>query len=144
MNSQELRSIVGSLLSSQKLAVLASYGDCQPYTSLVAFAESPDLTRIYFATTRKTRKFANLNQCPKVSLLIDNRSNRVSDFDEAIAATVIGGVSEVDKKQAAAVYLGKHPYLADFIDSPDTALLQVAVEKYFVVSKFRQVLELDV
>jgi len=144
MNSVELSSIIGRLLSSQRLAVLASYGDDQPYTSLVAFVASDDLRAIYFATTRATRKFANLTQCAQVSMLIDNRSNRQRDFHKGIAATALGSVSEVEKSEAAEHYLRKHPHLKDFIESPSTALFQISVERYYLVSRFQNVLELDV
>ena len=146
MNFRELDSIVSRLLTSQRLAVMASYGDNQPYTSLVAFAASADLRAIYFATSRATRKFANLSKCARVSMLIDNRSNRQRDFQQGIAATALGSVSEVEKIEAAELYLRKHPHLKDFIDSPDTALLRIRVERYYVVSRFQDVnlLELDV
>lgn len=83
---QEIR----ELLESQKLAVLATHGQGQPYTSLVAFASSTDLREIYFATSRSTRKYDNVTANPKVSLLVDNRSNDVSDFHLAMAATALG------------------------------------------------------
>ena len=144
MNSVELSATIGRLLSSQRLAVLASYGDDQPYTSLVAFAASADLKAIYFATSRATRKFANLTRCARVSMLIDNRSNRQRDFHKGIAVTALGSVGEVEKSEAAELYLRKHPHLKDFMESPSTALLEISVERYYLVSRFQNVLELDV
>jgi heme iron utilization protein len=144
MSSTELSEAIGSLLSSQKLAVLATYDDDQPYTSLVAFAASSDLRLIYFATSRSTRKFANLARNHRVSMLIDNRSNQQRDFEEAIAATALGSVTEIQKGEPAYVYLRKHPHLKDFVESPGTAFLQMAVERYYVVSRFKNVMELVV
>ena len=46
--------MISRLLSTQRLAVLASYGDDQPYTSLVAFAASDDLRAIHFAISEVT------------------------------------------------------------------------------------------
>ncbi len=144
MNSTELSETIGLLLSSQRLAVLATYGGDQPYTSLVAFVASADLRAIYFATTRETRKFANLTQCARVSMLIDNRSNRQRDFQKGIAATVLGSVGEAEKSEAAELYLQKHPQLKDFFESHSTALLKISVERYYLVSRFQNVQELDV
>ena len=48
------------LFESQKLAVLSTQSDGQPYASLVAFWAPDDLKSIYFATPNTTRKFANL------------------------------------------------------------------------------------
>jgi len=89
-DASELRGKVRELLGGQPLAVLATHGSAQSYASLVAFAFTDDLTYLAFATSRSTRKFANLQSSQKVAFLIDNRSNRESDFQETTAATVTG------------------------------------------------------
>ena len=61
------------LLRTQSLAVLATQNQGQPYASLVAFASSDDLKSLYFATTRSTRKYANLSGDSRVAMLLDNR-----------------------------------------------------------------------
>ena len=68
------------LLRAQPLAVLSTQQEGQPYASLVAFVSSDDLTRLYFATIRSTRKFANIMKDSRVAMLIDNRSNNPADF----------------------------------------------------------------
>ncbi|WP_373500707.1 pyridoxamine 5'-phosphate oxidase family protein [Desulfococcus sp.] len=130
------------LFSGQQLAVLATDGGGRPYTSLVAFAATPELARLVFATTRATRKFANILGNPRVSLLIDNRANEVSDFRNAVAVTVLGSAAEVsgdEKAPLAALYLARHPHLASFVEAPSCALLQVSVEQYYLVSRFQNV-----
>ncbi len=47
MDDASLRQTLLGLLTSQKLAVLASYGADQPYCSLMAFAVSDDLKTYY-------------------------------------------------------------------------------------------------
>ncbi len=101
-------------------------------SNLVAFVATPDLRGLVFATTRATRKFENLTVDPRVSMLIDNRCNQVSDFREAMAVTAVGRVKELSGKQKSRIlelYLGKHPYLKEFVESPTCALLPV--EKVF-------------
>lgn len=140
-----LKQTITELLSSQKLAVLCSFGNDQPYASLVAFAGTDDLKHILFATTRSTRKYANLTSESKVSLLIDNRSNEEKDFSYAVAATALGQAEEVrnaERESLVEIYLRKHPYLADFVASPSCALLKVSVQRYYVVSRFQNVQEL--
>jgi nitroimidazol reductase NimA-like FMN-containing flavoprotein (pyridoxamine 5'-phosphate oxidase superfamily) len=66
----ELKQTVGKLFSTQKLAVLSSIGNEEPYASLVAFATTDDLKYIVFATTRSTRKYANLSSESKAGMLI--------------------------------------------------------------------------
>jgi len=135
------------LLQSQSLAVLATQSRGQPYASLVAFASSSDLKSIYFATTRSTRKYANLSGDSSVALLVDNRSNKASDFRWAMAATATGNAKEVapeQKKRALDLYLSKHPHLKEFVHSPTCALCEIRVQTFFVVTRFQHVVEVHV
>ena len=140
-----LKKTIAELFSTQMLAVLSTHGNKQPYASLVAFAATDDLKHIIFATTRSTRKYANLSSESKVALLIDNRSNQGKDFSYAVAATALGRAEEVrgpQRKSFQEMYLRKHPHLKDFVSSPSCALLAVSVEKYYVVTRFQNVREL--
>lgn len=131
-----------TLLDEQLLAVLGTEGDGHPYTSLVAFAATADFQHLYFATTRATRKYRNLDGNPRVSLLVDNRGRGEADFHAAMATTILGRASECDKSPGATLFLERHPHLADFVEAPTCALLRVAVERYFLVRRFQDVLEL--
>lgn len=140
-----LKQTIAELFSTQKLAVLSSFGNEQPYASLVAFAATDDLKHIIFATTRSSRKYANLSSESNAALLIDNRTNKEKDFSYAVAATALGRAEEVrdpQRKSFLEIYLRKHPYLKDFVSSPSCALLTVSVEKYYVVNRFQNVREL--
>lgn len=142
---EEIREILLELFTSQKLAVLGTNQAGQPYGNLVAFAATPDLKNLLFATTRATRKFANLQAEPRVSMVFDNRSNRVADFRKAVAATALGPAKEVRGKERtkwAKMYLAKHPHLKEFVGSPTCALVRIRVEVYYVVWRFQNVLEL--
>ncbi len=142
-----LKESLRNLLATQRLAVLATQSQGQPYGSLVSFASTRDSREILFATSRATRKYANLKADPRVALVIDNRSNRESDFQEAMAATATGRAEEVPDAERAdllRVYLAKHPYLADFVAAPTCAFLRVRVETYYLVSRFQQVTALEV
>lgn len=144
---EKVKADLKKLLQSQPLAVLATQGRGQPYTSLVAFASSDNLKRLYFATTRSTRKYANLSGDSRVALLVDNRSNKASDFRWAMAATATGTADEVNprrRKSALALYLAKHPHLEDFVQSPTCALCEIRVQTYFVVTRFQHVVEVHV
>lgn len=147
MLTEEMEGQLRDLLATQRLAVLATHSGEHPYCSLVAFAASPDLKRLLFATSRNTRKFANLLRHSEVALLIDNRSGREEDFHEAMAATAVGRTEEVspdDLADARALYLARHPHLVGFINSPTCALLCVHVRTYYVVTRFQQVMEYHV
>jgi nitroimidazol reductase NimA-like FMN-containing flavoprotein (pyridoxamine 5'-phosphate oxidase superfamily) len=90
-----LREFLKDLFSSQRLAVLATQNRRQPYGNLVAFMATDDLKHLLFATTRATRKFANILKNPKIAMVVDNRSNQESDFHQAAAVTATGVVKEV-------------------------------------------------
>jgi len=143
----KVRKDLKKLLQSQPLAVLSTQGRGQPYASLVAFASSRDLRRLYFATSRSTRKYANILGDSRVAMLADNRSNTVSDFRWATAATATGRAVEVEagaRDEASKLFLAKHPDLEKFIQSPGCALCEIRVETYFVVTRFQSVVEVPV
>jgi nitroimidazol reductase NimA-like FMN-containing flavoprotein (pyridoxamine 5'-phosphate oxidase superfamily) len=147
MTQEDLtRTRIEQLFDSQRLAVLATQHDGQPYTSLIGFWASPDLKQLFFATSRITRKYAYLSTDRRVSLLINNSCNQSSDFYEAVSVTVIGEATEADRTMRAEIiphYLAKHPQLSDFIRSDSTALIHVKVNKYLVVHNFQNVWELE-
>jgi len=145
IDAAEMREIVQNLLNTQRLAVLSTQMSGRPYSNLIAFAATEDMKDIVFATTRATRKYANLTAEARVSLLIDNRSNQESDFGEASAVTVLGTAEEVlgpDRERYLQIYLKKQTYLEEFVTAPTCALIRVKVEKYIVVTQFQEVREI--
>ena len=98
-----------------------------------------------FATTRATRKFANLTSDSRAAMLVDNRSNGEEDIHSAMAVTatgVVGEVSDSEKDEALTLYLEKHPYLKDFVNSPSCAFLKLTVGTYYLVRRFQNVVEI--
>jgi nitroimidazol reductase NimA-like FMN-containing flavoprotein (pyridoxamine 5'-phosphate oxidase superfamily) len=143
-NSAESTDILKELCTDQPLAVLATDAGSGPYASLVAVAITPDLRQLYFATPRATRKWSNLTGNRHVSLLIDNRSNRVTDFSRAAAATVIGTAEELsgtELENGLAIFLRRHPHLAEFTASPSCALFRVQIASIYLVTRFQNVME---
>ncbi len=133
------------LLEKAPLAVLATSGDDKPHTSLVAFATAGSMGRILFATNRATQKFANIQGNSQVALLVDDRTNQVSDFMDAIAVTAHGKARELEgdeRREMAGIYLDKHPHMVGFLSSPTTALVLLEVSKFDVARRFQWVMEL--
>ena len=144
--SEDVKQLIHWLADSQSLAVLATSGEAGPHGSLVAFAADSDLQKLVFTTSRATRKYANLLAHPGVALVMDNRENSESDFHEAVAVTAIGKAREVtgeERAHWADIYVRKHPHLPAFVSSPTSALVVVDIERYYVVSKFQNVVEMD-
>ena len=144
MSGSDMKERLKSLMNEQKLAVLASSHKDEPYTNLVAFASSDDLKYIFFVTPVSTRKYSYMTSSRKVSMMIDNRSNNENDFKDAMAVNASGSVNEVEKTDAIVkLYLGKHPYLRDFLESPSSALMRLEVKNYIIASRFQNVVEMD-
>jgi heme iron utilization protein len=83
----------------------------------------------------------------RLAVLVDNRQNDVSDFTVAAALTALGKAWELqgaEGQQFLTVYLGKHPYLEEFVTSPICALLRIKVDKYIVVTRFQEVREIQI
>lgn len=141
-----IRALLEDMLQSQRLAVLSTAGPGgAPYGNLVSFAVL-DSGRLLFATTRESRKYGNLKGDDRVALLVDNRQNEEADFHAALAATALGRAVELsgEKRERGIVrYIGKFPYLEDFVRSPSCALFRVDVERYIVVTKFQNVIEVS-
>lgn len=142
---QDIRRNIKELLDGQKLAVLSTQRQGQPYSSLMAFACTDDLQTLLVATGKATRKHGNILEEARVSLLVDNRSNKEDDFDSACAVTILGTVSQVeqsDLERYRLCYLSRHPYLEEFLESPSTAFLKITVHHYLLVTRFQKVMEL--
>ena len=141
----DIKKQLQDLCNKQNLAVLCTHNQDGPYGSLVAFANTDNLREIVFATLRTTRKYANIVADKHVALLIDSRSNKTADFRKAMAATAIGQIREIIQRKNSRylrLYLKKHPHLKEFVEAPTCALLCIVVEKYYVVNRFQQVVEL--
>jgi uncharacterized pyridoxamine 5'-phosphate oxidase family protein len=137
---------VRDLFKSQKLAVLATINEIQPYCNLVAFAETMDCKSLIFTTNRNTSKYRNLLNNRQVSLLIDDRSNLSGGFGKNVAITVLGLAEELtaeEKPYFADLLISKHPDLTSFIKGSDNALFKVRINDY-IVAGFESVEKLHI
>lgn len=133
---------IRQLCQKERLAVLSTEQNGQPYVSLVAYAATTTLDTIVFCTPVTTRKYHNLSANPQVAMLIDNSRNQASDIYSAVAVTAIGSVVPVadsDRDSLENLYLQKHPHLMDFLRTQTTALVRVRIERYLMVYNFQNV-----
>ena len=129
---------------TRRHAALATAADGAPYLSLVAFALAPDGAAVLFATPRDSRKYRNLRADPRVSLLLDTRGERDSDYGSAEAITVVGRARVLRARSSAWREAGralhvKHPTLASFLGATTTALIRVDIEEAVHVGGFQRV-----
>ena len=145
-NTAELKRSIREVLHSQGVAVLSTRGEEYPHSCLVAFAFTEDLVRIFFATSRTSRKYSNIQQDARGSILVDTRSNDEDDFVKASAVSAQGRIEDLSYKETgplADLLLKRHPYLTDFLKAPTTAFMAMTVSSYALVSRFQNVLLLD-
>ena len=136
---------LNALDKDQLHAVLATALDGQPYTSMIAYALTPDKKGIVFATPKKTQKYRNILKNNRVSLLIDTRSNTEKDYMSAESLTILGNAIPVRKgekwSELAGVLIRKHPKLNEIIHSPETKLIFVKITRCIHVTRFQTVSE---
>lgn len=140
----DLTKKIKDLFDRQRIGVLSTQKGNRPYASLIAFAATDDFRHFIFATPRTTRKYANIISSHRAALLIDNRSNRMSDFRRAMAVTIVGRVRELRKSKKSRfiqLYTDKHSHLNDFIQSPTCAVLCLTAETLHIVDRFQHVVE---
>ena len=136
---------LNALDKDQLHAVLATESDGQPYTSMIAFALSPDKKGIVFITPQKTRKYKNILKNNNVSLLIDTRSNTEKDYMSAESLTILGNAFPVRKgekwSELTKALIRKHPKLNEIIHSAETKLIFIKITRCIHVTRFQTVSE---
>jgi heme iron utilization protein len=129
---------------TRRHAALATDAGGAPYLSLVAFALAQDGAAVLFATPRGSRKYRNLRANPRVSLLLDTRGERDSDYGRAEAITIVGRARVLRAgsspwREAGQILHAKHQALAAFLAAATTALVRVEIEEAVHVGGFQRV-----
>jgi nitroimidazol reductase NimA-like FMN-containing flavoprotein (pyridoxamine 5'-phosphate oxidase superfamily) len=142
----EVKKRIDKVLKTQSIAVLGTSKDNEPYSSLVGFVVTEDLRELIFSTMRQRLKYRNLVANPRVTFMIDDRNEQNNDFHETTSITIVGSAEDVEAKKRedyASLLVKRHPILADFVSSPDCAIIRVAIDKIYVVSDFESVVKID-
>ncbi|MFW9955198.1 MAG: pyridoxamine 5'-phosphate oxidase family protein [Candidatus Thorarchaeota archaeon] len=141
MNTEILDEIL-EVLDSQRVAVLSTIESQEPYSCLVSYYATKGLESILFTTKRARRKYRNILQNPRVSLVIDTRSSEDFDLFGTTVISIMGPAIEYnghDRTRYIDLLKAKHPYLSAFVSEDDTALILVKIEKLIIVDSFERV-----
>jgi nitroimidazol reductase NimA-like FMN-containing flavoprotein (pyridoxamine 5'-phosphate oxidase superfamily) len=137
MNKQRtIKEHIEGILKSSGFAVLATVGNGQPHTSLIAITPIEDFSQLIFATYRNTLKYQNLKQNDKVSVLIEGEHVNVNGLKECIVLTIVGHIQEISNEDREAyfnLHLKQHPELESFMLSANCALILIIAQLYQVV-----------
>jgi len=135
-NLKTSREYIEDVLKLNKFAVLATEGDGQPHTSLIAITPFGSFRQLIFATYRNTLKYRNLSQNRKVAVLIESEDVNMKGLRKSIVLTIIGHTEEISRGENEAAYqahLKRHPEMESFMLSSDCALILVIAQSYQVV-----------
>ena len=135
-NLKTSREYIEDVLKLNKFAVLATEGNGQPHTSLIAITPFESSRQLIFATYRNTLKYRNLVNNSKVAVLIESGDVNMKGLQKSIVLTIIGQTEEIsiaDNEAAFQVHLKRHPQMEAFMLSNDCALILVIAQSYQVV-----------
>ncbi len=120
-----------ALIQENDMCVLATVSGGQPHVSLMAYMASEDGCRLYLLTSTETKKFRNLSQNPKVSLMIDDRTGQDSP-EEVRALSVSGVCSPLDPigeaQEIKERFVKAHPHLKGIAQDPAVRVVAVEVD----------------
>jgi len=131
-----IKEYIDAVLNTSGFAVLATEGNGQPHTSLIAITPFGNLRQIIFATYRNTLKYRNLSQNNKVAVLVEGDHFNVKGLKKSIVLTIIGHTEEILMGETELPYqahLKKHPEMESFMHSSDCALIRIIAQTYQVV-----------
>lgn len=127
----------------ESFGVLATDDNGQPYTSLIAFALTEDVSTVLFATSKSTRKYKNLLRKKQVSLLLDTRSLSPKNLLDTEAVTLLGVARPVKRgkkwNELVSCFLAKHPALEEFVRAKGTALIRLTITSCIHVKNFQTI-----
>jgi len=127
---------IQQLLRATGFAILATEGAGQPQASLIAVTPFQGWRQLVIATYRDTKKYRDLMQNHRVSVLVDGCKASRGGEQEGFVVTAVGKAQDIAADQhdaAMQAHLRRHPDLTSFVQSPDCVLVAVAVEAYQVV-----------
>jgi nitroimidazol reductase NimA-like FMN-containing flavoprotein (pyridoxamine 5'-phosphate oxidase superfamily) len=144
MKNMDIPEDLKELFNNQRFCVLATADSGHPYTNLVSFAIINSQKTILFATRRQSNKYKNISSESRTAFFIDNRINDPDDINMAKTVTAMGNSKEVseNKSEKLKKYLDKHPYMKDFVEDPNCALMECDVNRYVFVKDFEVVKEI--
>jgi heme iron utilization protein len=127
---------IADILKDSKYAVLATEGDGQPHTSLIAVTWLKGFRQLIFVTYRGTQKHLNIANNGKVAVLTESGNNNTSLFQEKSVLTAYGHAEEIvlaENDEIFQAHLERHPELLFLSQSKDCAVMRIKIDKYQVV-----------
>lgn len=125
-----MRERIKAFLMERDMCVLATTREGKPHCSLMAYVADEGAEWIYMVTHRTTTKYANLLANEQVSLLVDNRCERLPEERSNIQALTVHGTfhvveGEEKRKRILEQVLNRHPHMNQFLRHPEAEVISV-------------------
>ncbi|WP_419781703.1 pyridoxamine 5'-phosphate oxidase family protein [Maridesulfovibrio sp.] len=138
MNERKKLKACLDLINSCNILVLATQGGDGVHTSLMAYAASDDGSEIYMVSSRNSRKWQNITRNRQVSLLIDNREDKLDNKRHEIKAlTVKGSFVPLDTPAERSAVLDRIaeavPAIASEFSGDDSAIIRIKTESLLLL-----------
>lgn len=130
-----MRERIKAFLKEKDMCVLATTREGRPHCSLMAYVADEEAEWIYMVTHRATTKYANVLANEQVSLLVDNRCERLPLDRSKIQALTVHGTFQiledaVKKKRILDQLRVRHPHMQEFLDHPEAEILSVRASSF--------------
>ncbi|HPH56333.1 MAG TPA: pyridoxamine 5'-phosphate oxidase family protein [Smithella sp.] len=137
-----MRRDIRELIESNRICVLATVAERGPHCSLMSYAANGDVTELYLATDKNTKKYRNLAANPSVSLLIDSREenargSRTATRALTVTGTIRHGLDESERKAVREALCRRHPDLKDFFSNPSVEVIVVKIKSFQLLDGIR-------
>jgi uncharacterized pyridoxamine 5'-phosphate oxidase family protein len=124
-----------ALLAGHHLGVLATSKNDQPHCSLMTYVTGDDGLSIFLLTLKDTRKFANLLENPRVSFLVDTRTD---PSQTPVRALTVSATYEPDKNGPDQDYYKQFlvdvaPHLRPLAEHPQAEIVRLRVQSFLLL-----------
>lgn len=121
---------IKEILQTQRLCVLATSCQEEPYCSLMGYLWDQDTGEFYMVTSSESKKFRNLNQNPNVSLLLDTRTTEKQQEGAYTKALTVQGKAKLLSgpglgEKVLQRMLEVHPQLRNLLENQKVVVVRV-------------------
>lgn len=129
---------VKAMLLDNTLCVMCTTSEGLPYCSLMTYVLSEDLKTVYMVTVRESRKYRNLKENARVSLLVDNRQRLDFHSEEHVASITFEGVhrplNTEESEGARDLFAASHSELHEILKNPDCVIFGVELKTFLLLN----------
>ena len=126
---------INALILRKDSCVLATTDGETPHCSLMVYVPGDTGERLYLVISNASRKYQNILQHPRVSLLINTRGEQPRNLTQAVTVTgtcdIFQDTTEISRVKAA--FVRQHPQLDDFIHKNDIAVMCVQIDIFLLL-----------